>query len=107
MDPFGELIMTKTNTKIEEVPLPVCRKCQRQAGLSGGICAYCLAKATGPSYPDFCPVWISPPSEEETVELDRAFTEYRRQAVHGGLVGKKADTRPCPNEAKLKGVKGA
>jgi hypothetical protein len=105
MDLFGELIMTKPTTKIEEVPLPVCRKCQRQAGLSGGICAYCMAKATGPSYPGVCPVWLgSPPSEEETVELDRALTELQRRAVRDGWVGKKPDGRPLVQGKKAKGA---
>ena len=83
--------MTRTTTKTEEVPLPVCRKCQRQAGLSGGICAYCMR-----------PSLSSPMTEEEVIELDRALTELRRQAVRDGWVDQEPDTRPCPNEAKLK-----
>jgi hypothetical protein len=83
--------MTTTTTKTEEVPLPVCRKCQRQAGLSGGICAYCMR-----------PSLSSRTTDGEMVELDRALTELHRQAVRDGWVGQKPDMRPCPNEAKLK-----
>jgi predicted amidophosphoribosyltransferase len=91
--------MTTTETKTEQTPseqtqLPTCRNCQRQAGLSGGICAFCMAKATGPSYLDArCPVWRCPPTEEEAAELDRAFTALREQAVREGWVGKGSDSR--------------
>ena len=81
--------MTTTTTKTEEVPLPVCRKCQRQAGLSGGICAYCMR-----------PSLSSRTTEGEIVELDRALTELRRQAVRDGWAGRKPDPRPEPGRRR-------
>ena len=86
--------MTTTTTKTEEVPLPVCQKCQRQAGLSGGICAYCMR-----------PSLSSRTTEGEIVELDRALTELRRQAVRDGWVDRPPDTRPLTYR-KVKKDKG-
>jgi hypothetical protein len=71
---------TATVAEAEDVPLPTCQHCQRQAGLSGGCCAFCLAKTRG---------W----TEEEAAEMDRALTALRREAVRDGWVGKSPDGR--------------
>jgi hypothetical protein len=68
------------------VPLPECRRCQRRAGLSGGLCAFCLAKEPSP-------FGVLPATEKQATELDRALTVLREQAVRDGWVGKKPDTR--------------
>jgi hypothetical protein len=80
-------------TKPEPTKAPACSRCQREAGLSGGVCAYCMAKATGPTGAGL-PVWFSPPTEEETAELDRALTALRGQAVRDGWMGRRRDDRP-------------
>jgi hypothetical protein len=69
--------MTVTATETEGVPLPTCEKCQRQTGLAGGLCAFCLAESRGGT-------------KGKAAELDRVLTELRREAVGGG-VGKKPD----------------
>jgi hypothetical protein len=67
-------------TTSESDQLPECRKCQRRAGLSGGVCARCMGEHHGYS-------------EEEITTLDRALTALYHQAVREGWAGQKSKAR--------------
>jgi hypothetical protein len=79
---------------LDETHLPPCRRCGRETGLSGGVCAFCMAAAVSPDQ--------VPWTEEETKELDFALCVLHWQALKEGWKGKKPDDRPLARQPKVK-----
>jgi hypothetical protein len=84
---------TDTPTAAAEETLLACRRCQRRSGLSGGICAFCMAESAG---------WV----EEDAAKVDRALATLREQAVREGWVGKDPDIRPLPAGKRKRSAAG-